>query len=76
MDTASLLYSDNYTFAGPGLIALHPNNVSLLPSGNLPTDAQDVLLTIKAKPRLLRKIRDLRISGTNNVSVAPNVTVN
>jgi hypothetical protein len=76
MHTASLLYPDNYTFAGPGVVALHPNKVSLLPSGNLPTDAQGVLLTIKGKRRLLDKIRDLRISGTNNVSVGPDVTVN
>ena len=76
MDMTTLLYPNNYTFAGPRLVALHPNKVSLLPSGNLPTDAQGVLLTIKAKPRLLHKIRDLRISGTNNVSVGPDVTVN
>jgi hypothetical protein len=36
-----------------------------LPSGNLPTDAQRVLLTIVAAPRKLRAISDLRISGTN-----------
>jgi Bacterial Ig-like domain len=76
MNTTSLLYADNYTFAGPGVIALHPNKVSLLPSGNLPTDARGVLLTIKVKRRLLDRIRDLRISGTNNVSVGPDVTVN
>jgi hypothetical protein len=76
MDTSSLLHPDNYTFAGAGVVALHPSKVSLLPSGNLPTDAQGVLLTIKGKRRLLKTIRDLRISGTNNVSVGPDVTVN
>jgi PKD repeat protein len=76
MDTASLLNASNYTFAGPGVTAIHPSNVSLLPAGNLPTDAQSVLLIIKGKHRLLRQIRALRISGTNPVSVAPNVTFN
>ncbi len=76
MDTATLLNASNYTFAGPGVTAIHPTNVSLLPAGNLPTDAQSVLLTIKAKRRLLRQIRALRISGTNPISVAPNVTLN
>lgn len=76
MDAATLLNPDNYTFAGPDLTALHPNKVRLTPAGNLPTDTQSVLLTIKAKPRLLHHIRALRISGTNDVSVAPNVTAN
>jgi PKD repeat protein len=76
MDIATLLNTSNYTFAGHGVTALHPSTVSLLPAGNLPTDAQSVLLTIKAKRRLLRQIHALRISGTNAVSVAPNVTLN
>ena len=76
MDAATLLNASNYTFAGPGVTAVHPTAVKLLPSGNLPTDAQSVLLTIKVKHRLLRQIRGLRISGTNSVSMAPNVTVN
>jgi PKD repeat protein len=76
MDTATLLNTSNYTFAGPGLTALHPNRVRLLPAGNLPTDARSVLLTNRGRPRLLRHVRALRISGTNDVSVAPNVTVN
>jgi PKD repeat protein len=76
MDTATLLNASNYTFAGPGVTAIHPTSVSLLQSGNLPTDAQNVRLTIRAKRRVLRQIRDLRISGTNPVTVAANVTVN
>jgi hypothetical protein len=76
MDTGSLQYLENYTFAGPGVVALHPNAVSLLPSGNLPTDAREVRLTIRAKPRVFAQIRDLRISGTNSVSIGPNLTTN
>ena len=76
MDTSTLLNASNYTFAGNGVTAVHPTKVTLLPSGNLPTDAQSVLLTIKGKRRLLRQIRALRISGTNAVSMAPDVTVN
>ena len=76
MDTSTLLNASNYTFAGNGVTAVHPTKVTLLPSGNISTDVQYVMLSLKGKRRLLRQIRALRISGTNAVSVAPDVTVN
>jgi large repetitive protein len=76
MNTASLLNPNNYLFAGPGLVAFHPHSASLVLSGNLPSGQQEVLLTIKAKPRFLKKIQSLRITGTKFVLGSSGVTVN
>jgi hypothetical protein len=67
IDMKNLNNKLNYTFVGPGLPSLHPSDMEVISSGNLPTGTIGVRLTISAKPREGGLIRAIRISGTNLV---------
>jgi large repetitive protein len=74
MYTSSLLTRRNYTLFGHGLAAFHPKGVILETSGGAGNTMIELIL--KVKPRELRKINSLKISGIDYVVGSSGSTVN
>jgi hypothetical protein len=63
MNSSSLVNTLNYTLIGGRGLAIRPASATLVTTGSLPTDTQEVVLTIPGSPRFRARFRNLRVTA-------------